>query len=191
MECMGTDATRVIGGKTAPSQPVVGVPERSPVPACHTRRDAAGLETAQLNGSLLYAQTGRTANQLATLMHRIVQPRDFDGASSAPSVGSIWRGRTLAERARAYLHTNCRTAIGRAAARPPTSTSAIRPRCRNQYLRSRAAGWRSRSGGCAITARCGRASGWSRARIVATHRRCCRLPAPWWMRPASTCSLAG
>jgi hypothetical protein len=66
----GTDATRVIGGKTVA---VAGqnwvFPSESQCFACHTQASgrSLGLETAQLNGDLLYSATGRTANQVVTL----------------------------------------------------------------------------------------------------------------------------
>ena len=66
----GTDATRVAGGKAAAvgSQSWV-FPSEAQCLACHTAAAgrSLGLEIAQLNGALLYPQTGRTANQLATL----------------------------------------------------------------------------------------------------------------------------
>src|SRR5690606_24304425 len=67
-----------------------------------------GLETAQLNRTLTYPQTGRTANQLATLSHigvltpPLAQP-EAQAALSDPADGSAG----LDQRARAYPHTNC------------------------------------------------------------------------------------
>jgi uncharacterized repeat protein (TIGR03806 family) len=106
-----TDATLVQGGKTV----TVGAqswifPSANDCLTCHTA--AAGfslsLEAAQLNRNFTYASTGRTANQLRTLdaitmfttplgdpALRPTMPDPFDAA--AP----------LAQRARAYLHTNC------------------------------------------------------------------------------------
>jgi hypothetical protein len=66
----GTDATRVVGGKTVQ---VAGqswiFPSESQCFACHTQASgrSLGLETAQLNGNLLYPATNRTANQIVTL----------------------------------------------------------------------------------------------------------------------------
>ena len=78
---------------------------------CHT--SAAGrslsVENGQLNGNFTYPQTGRTANQIATLRHIGII------ASSTPDPSTLERypvptdvaSGTLNERARAWLHTNC------------------------------------------------------------------------------------
>jgi uncharacterized repeat protein (TIGR03806 family) len=109
---LGTDATRVVGGKAVQ---VAGqnwlFPSEAQCLLCHTAAAgrSLGLEIAQLNGSLTYAQTGRTANQLdtlntiGTLTPALTQPVSAlplmpDPAGSSGSV---------TERARAYLHTNC------------------------------------------------------------------------------------
>ena len=66
----GTDATRVVGGKTVQ---VAGqtweFPSEAQCLQCHTAAAGRtlGLEIGQLNGHFLYPQTGRTANQLTTL----------------------------------------------------------------------------------------------------------------------------
>ena len=108
----GTDATRVVGGKTAPvgSQSWV-FPER-PSASRATRLAAGrslGLELAQLNGSLLYPQTGRTANQIATLNAiGLFNPAVSTPPSALPALPDpSGASGTLTERARAYLHTNC------------------------------------------------------------------------------------
>ena len=108
----GTDATRVVGGKTATvgSQSWV-YPSEAQCLACHTAAAgrSLGLEIAQLNGSLLYPQTGRTANQIATLNAiGLFSPAIAESPSALPSLPDPFgAGGTLAERARAYLHTNC------------------------------------------------------------------------------------
>jgi mono/diheme cytochrome c family protein len=69
-----------------------------------------GPEISQLNGSLLYAATGRTANQLETLDHISLFSTGLPGAPSAlPALAdpADAAGATLSARARAYLHTNC------------------------------------------------------------------------------------
>lgn len=106
-----SDATLVQAGKTT----TIGAqswifPSGNDCLTCHTAAAgfALGAESAQLNHASTYASTGRTANQLRTLdaiaLFRTplgdpaLQPQlpdPFD--SSAP----------LAQRARAYLHTNC------------------------------------------------------------------------------------
>ena len=66
----GTDATRVIGGKTASISGRAWVyPSEAQCLACHTEaaRRSLGLELAQLNGAFTYPQTGRTANQVVSL----------------------------------------------------------------------------------------------------------------------------
>jgi uncharacterized repeat protein (TIGR03806 family) len=106
----GTDATRVTGGK---SVSIDGHPWLFPSEAqcqlCHTGAagNSLGLEIAQLNGPLMSPATGRSANQLATLggigMLEIAQAPSQLPAMPDPFGSSG----TLAQRARAYLHTNC------------------------------------------------------------------------------------
>ncbi len=66
----GSDATRVIGGKTVSvNGQTWAFPSEAQCLACHTSAAgrSLGLEIAQLNGNLLYPQTGRVANQIVTL----------------------------------------------------------------------------------------------------------------------------
>ncbi len=108
----GTDATRVIGGKTVT---VEGqdwhFPSEAQCLLCHTAAAgrSLGLELSQLNGSLLYAQTGRTANQLTTLNTlQMLSPQLAQPASQLPAMPDPYgTAGTLDQRARAYLHTNC------------------------------------------------------------------------------------
>lgn len=108
----GTDATRVVGGK---SVQVAGqdwlFPSESQCLLCHTSAAgrSLGLELQQLNGSLTYATTGRNANQLATLdAISLFAPPLAQTPANLPSLPDpAGAGGTLAERARAYLHTNC------------------------------------------------------------------------------------
>jgi uncharacterized repeat protein (TIGR03806 family) len=75
-------------------------PSESECLQCHTSiaDRALGLETAQLNRSLTYSQTNRTANQLTTLNHiGLLSPTIADPASQP----------AMPDAARAYLHTNC------------------------------------------------------------------------------------
>jgi uncharacterized repeat protein (TIGR03806 family) len=108
----GTDATRVVGGKATPIGSQTWMfPSEAQCLSCHTAAAgrSLGLEIAQLNGPLLYPQTGRTANQIATLdaigmfSPAIGTPPDQLPALPDPYGSSG----TLGERARAYLHTNC------------------------------------------------------------------------------------
>ncbi|HEY0682671.1 MAG TPA: PQQ-dependent sugar dehydrogenase [Steroidobacter sp.] len=77
---------------------------------CHTEAAgrALGLETAQLNRSFTYPQTNRTANELTTLNHiGLLSPAITDAASQPALPDPQGSSGTVAERARAYLHTNC------------------------------------------------------------------------------------
>ncbi len=104
-----TEATRVTGGKTVM---VAGqnwiFPSEAQCMQCHTQAAgySLGLETAQLNGSLTYAQTGRNANQITTLnaVNTLSPPV---GANPPAYANPSDTNRTLTERARAYIHTNC------------------------------------------------------------------------------------
>jgi len=107
-----TDATLLRGGAVRD----IGAgrswifPSESQCLQCHTQVTgrALGLETAQLNRSHLYPQTGRTANELTTLNHiGILTPAITDVASQPALPNPFGDTGTLAERARAYLHTNC------------------------------------------------------------------------------------
>jgi uncharacterized repeat protein (TIGR03806 family) len=108
----GTDATRVIGGKTAQ---VAGqswiFPSEAQCLSCHTAAagHSLGLEIAQLNGNFQYALTGRTANQLVTLNTiGTLTPALTQTPSQLPALPDPYGASgTLSERARAYLHTNC------------------------------------------------------------------------------------
>ena len=77
---------------------------------CHTQAAgrSLGLETAQLNRSLTYSQTNRSANELTTLSHiGVLTPAIADPATQPALPDPFGTTGTLAERARAYLHTNC------------------------------------------------------------------------------------
>lgn len=108
----GTDATRVIGGKTAAVTGQTWVfPSEAQCLACHTAAAgrSLGLELAQLNGSLTYPATGRTANQVVTLNAiGMFNPAVTTAPSALPALPDPY-GTTgsLNDRARAYLHTNC------------------------------------------------------------------------------------
>ena len=108
----GTDATRVIGGRTVS---VAGqnwvFPSETQCFACHTQASgrSLGLETAQLNGDLLYSATGRTANQVVTLNGiGTLSPPITATPANLPSMPDPYGAAgTAATRARAWLHTNC------------------------------------------------------------------------------------
>ena len=77
---------------------------------CHTgaANRALGLETAQLNRTFAYTQTGRTANELATLSHiGLLSPAITDSTTQPVMPDPADTTASLTNRARAYLHTNC------------------------------------------------------------------------------------
>jgi uncharacterized repeat protein (TIGR03806 family) len=107
----GTDATRVIGGKTVTVNGATwDFPSEAQCLVCHTAvaGRTLGPEVGSFNGDLLYPTTGRTANQLtthntiATLTPLLTQP-----PSALPVIPNPFGAAPLAERARAYLHANC------------------------------------------------------------------------------------
>ncbi len=107
-----TEATRVVGGKRR----VFGTqewiyPSENECLRCHTAAAgrALGLETRQLNGNLTYPQTGRTANQLATLDGiDVLSPPLAGEPSTLPALADPENvAQPLGNRARAWLHTNC------------------------------------------------------------------------------------
>lgn len=107
----GTDATRVVGGKTVPVSGQNWVfPSEAQCLVCHTAAAgrSLGLELAQLNAPFLYPQTGRTANQVQTFDAIRLFSAPLPAMSTWPSMPDPFgSGGTLTQRARAYLHTNC------------------------------------------------------------------------------------
>ncbi|MEO8018160.1 MAG: PQQ-dependent sugar dehydrogenase [Pseudomonadota bacterium] len=106
----GTDATRVIGGKTVQ---VAGqtweFPSEAQCLQCHSAAAGRtlGLEVGQLNGDFGYP-TGRTANQLTTLNSiDTLTPALTLPPAQLPSIPDPFGSAALGLRARAYLHTNC------------------------------------------------------------------------------------
>jgi uncharacterized repeat protein (TIGR03806 family) len=108
----GTDATRVIGGKSVTiNGQTWEFPSESQCLVCHTAvaGRTLGPEIGSFNGDLMYPATGRTANQLTThnaigtLTPPLTQP-----ASALPVIPNPFgTAGTVSERARAYLHANC------------------------------------------------------------------------------------
>ena len=84
-------------------------PSESQCLDCHTEAAgrSLGLETAQLNRSFAYAQTGRTENELATLNHIGVLTPPIADPSTQPVMPEPFGTSPVPDRARAYLHTNC------------------------------------------------------------------------------------
>lgn len=106
-----TDATLVQGGKTATigSQSWI-FPSGNDCLTCHTAAAGAslGLEAAQLNRDFVYASTGRTANQLRTLDGITLFTTPLGDPAQQPAMPNPFdTSAPLAQRARAYLHTNC------------------------------------------------------------------------------------
>ena len=121
-----TEATRVTGGKTVM---VAGqnwiFPSEAQCMQCHTQAAgfSLGLETAQLNGSLTYAQTGRSANQITTL--NAINVLSPPVAANPPAYANpADTSRTLTERARATSTPTAPTAIARRGRRRSRSTCA-------------------------------------------------------------------
>jgi uncharacterized repeat protein (TIGR03806 family) len=106
----GTDATRVVGGKTV----TVGgqtwqFPSEAQCLQCHTvgAGRSLGLEIGTLNGNFGYP-TGRTANQLTTLNAiGTLTPALAQTPDQLPVIPDPAGTAPLGDRARAYLHANC------------------------------------------------------------------------------------
>lgn len=106
----GFEATRVRGGASVSIGSQVWIyPSESQCLECHTAAAgrSLGLEIAQLNGDLRYPSTGRTANQLSTLDRIGLLSPPAGEPSTLPALADPFGGAPVAERARAYLHTNC------------------------------------------------------------------------------------
>jgi uncharacterized repeat protein (TIGR03806 family) len=106
-----TDAERLVGGATLPAGGSDWVyPSEAQCMQCHSEAAgrSLGLEIAQQNNALTYPQTGRTANQLATLEAIDMFSSPLSGEpSSLPALPNPFGDAPLNDRARAYLHTNC------------------------------------------------------------------------------------
>ena len=76
---------------------------------CHTAeaKGTLGLETRQLNRSIMYEATGRQSNQIDTLAHIGLFAAPPGKASTLPAFVSPFGTAPLEERARTYLHANC------------------------------------------------------------------------------------
>jgi uncharacterized repeat protein (TIGR03806 family) len=106
-----SEARRVRGGKTVISngQPWI-FPSESECMACHTSAAgiALGPETAQLNRTLVYPSTGRTAHQLETMDNLLMFTTPLPPVSNLPRLTiPADTAAAIDDRARAYLHTNC------------------------------------------------------------------------------------
>ncbi len=108
----GTEATRVTGGKTVTVAGQAYVfPSEAQCLQCHTEAAGRvlGLETAQLNSTIAYAATGRSANQLTTLnaIGTLSPALTADPATLPALADPAGSEGTVEQRARAYLHENC------------------------------------------------------------------------------------
>jgi len=105
------EAYRVTGGATVEIGPQQWLfPSEAQCMQCHTSAAgrSLGLEVAQLNNAFRYAQTGREANQLLTLDEiRLLAPPLATDPVGLPALPDPFGQTSLADRARAYLHTNC------------------------------------------------------------------------------------
>ena len=129
-----TDATLVEGGAVRD----IGngqnwiFPSESQCLECHTSAAgrALGLETAQLNRNFTYPQTGRTANELATLSHiGMLSPPITDSGGAAGHARSGRYHRVARRIARAPICTpTARSVIARADRRRARWTCATRRR---------------------------------------------------------------
>jgi uncharacterized repeat protein (TIGR03806 family) len=107
----GNDARLVRGGKQATIGGQTWIyPSEAQCLACHTQAagSSLGLETRQLAFNITYPQTARDAHQLVTLNAiNTLTPPIAEPANQTPYPNPTGTAGTLAERARAYLHTNC------------------------------------------------------------------------------------
>lgn len=107
-----TDADLLPAGKVkAVAGQTWTYPSRNQCLACHTAAAGRtlGLETAQLNRSILYPSTSRISNQLQTLDHiGMFEAHLGSPPASLPALAEPWNtSRPLELRARSYLHANC------------------------------------------------------------------------------------
>lgn len=106
-----TDATLLTDGKVASVDDQDWIfPSRDQCLQCHTGAAgfSLGLETAQLNHDIAYSRTDRTANQLATLDAIALFDAPLGDPAARPALADPYDAAApTAERARAYLHTNC------------------------------------------------------------------------------------
>lgn len=106
-----TDAQLLIDSK---EKSVEGIQWQYPSSAqcltCHTQvaNFALGLETVQLNNSMLYSASGITAHQLDSLAHISLFSSSITQSHRTQTLFALADGNaTLAQRARSYLHSNC------------------------------------------------------------------------------------
>jgi len=105
----GTDATRVVGGKTVTvNGQSWDFPSEAQCLQCHTQAAGRtlGLEIGTLNGDFGYP--ARTANQLTTLNFiDTLTPALTQTPAQLPAIPDPAGSAALDQRARAWLHSNC------------------------------------------------------------------------------------
>jgi uncharacterized repeat protein (TIGR03806 family) len=105
----GTDATRVVGGKTVTKAGQTWTyPSEAQCLQCHTAGAGRtlGLEVGTLNSDFGYP--ARSANQLTTLNHiAMLTPALTQPPANLPTIPDPFGTAPVAQRARAYLHSNC------------------------------------------------------------------------------------
>lgn len=102
---VGVDGKDVVVGGQSWS-----IPSRSDCMACHTQAAgfSLGPETGQLNGNFVYPSTNRIANQVKTLGNIGLVAGSVGPESSWPEFARLDDGGANdADKARAYLHSNC------------------------------------------------------------------------------------
>ena len=112
-EWIGDDAFLLPAGKekVLPNGQIWSFPDRGECLRCHNgdASFALGPELAQLNGDMVYGETNRVSNQLATLEHIGLFT---NGLPDTPDQLAAYAGleddhQALSRRARSYLHSNC------------------------------------------------------------------------------------
>ena len=112
-EWTGTDAQLLVGPKQVvlPNGLNWHYPSRGECARCHTSEAdfALGPEIGQLNGDMVYLDTNRIANQLATLDHIGLFTTGLpDVPVRLPAFANLDdTHQAVARRARSYLHSNC------------------------------------------------------------------------------------
>jgi uncharacterized repeat protein (TIGR03806 family) len=112
-EWIGGDAHLLPAGKLKmlPNGQTWTYPDRGECLRCHTENAnfALGPEIGQLNRDLVYEQSNRISNQLATMEHIGLINNGLPGApDELPALANIEADhQALSRRARSYLHSNC------------------------------------------------------------------------------------
>ena len=112
-EWIGDDAHLLPAGKqkTLPNGLIWKYPDRGECLRCHTEdaKFALGPEIGQLNGDLLYEQSNRISNQLATMEHiGLINNGLPVTPDELPALAGLADDhQALSRRARSYLHSNC------------------------------------------------------------------------------------